>query len=359
MVSSSRSECHITATIEDQNKSIFIRGAVIYETDERNYDDVYYSDLKFNFRDFGYFPRKWLRIPIQFFGRPATSTSIAESEQDTRGTDILRYLVARDEDFKLIIKSKKIREFLSDVAGFFDGIKYYSASQFSDPSRCPVSIELEEDRPVRKYRPSTGHDQFILDLYKSWKVNDTQYKRYLNTVGNNGIGLVDAIDFRNLEMPSSYYKVQAGGKTEKIERNKLLVVPTFTICNTQLSPNQLSEGTFKTLALVFYILTDDSKLLLIEEPEVCVHHGLLNSIISLIKTQSKKKQIVMSTHSDFVLDHLDPENLLLVKWVPAKGTIATPLDKSMSKNEYEALRLYLKESGNLGEYWKEGGFGNG
>jgi hypothetical protein len=59
------------------------------------------------------------------------------------------------------------------------------------------------------------------------------------------------------------------------------------------------------------------------------------------------------------LDHLDPENLLLVKWVPAKGTIATPLDKSMSKNEYEALRLYLKESGNLGEYWKEGGFGNG
>jgi len=171
--------------------------------------------------------------------------------------------------------------------------------------------------------------------------------------------MVDKIEFLEVVLPSSYYEVIAGGKVKKIERNRLLVVPTFTVNNTQLSPNQLSEGTFKTLALVFYILTDVSALLLIEEPEVCVHHGLLSSIISLIETQSKKKQIVMSTHSDFVLDHLDPENLLLVKWLPEKGTLATPLKKSMSKNDYEALRVYLKESGNLGEYWKEGGFENG
>jgi len=356
--SSSRSKCHIAAEIEHQKKILFIKGNVTYETDEHNYDEVYLSELKFNFREFADYS-KWINIPIQLLIDPGPFTVVDEAQPEIIQMSLFRYFPFKDyDDYERILKSRKIQRLLSNVATLFDGINYYSASQFSDPSRCPVSIELEENRPVRRPRSGTGHDQFMLDLYKSSKANDTQYKRYSNTVGNDGIGLVDEIQFLEMEMPSSYYEVKAGGKIRKIERNRLLVVPRFTINNTELSPNQLSEGTFKTLALVFYILTDDSKLLLIEEPEVCIHHGLLSSIISLIETQSKKKQIVMSTHSDFVLDHLDPENLLLVKWLPDRGTIATPLNKSMSKNDYLALRIYLKESGNLGEYWKEGGLEN-
>jgi hypothetical protein len=263
-----------------------------------------------------------------------------------------------NDDYIMIRKSKKLRSLLYDVVSFFNGINYYSASQFSDPSRCPVSIELEDDRPLRRFRGPGGHEQFIMDLYKSWAAKNTECKRYVNTVCGDGIGLVDNIDFRGYNMPSSSYEVKSGGKIKEIRRNRLLIVPSFTIGKNQLSPNQLSEGTFKTLALVFYILNDNSKLLLIEEPEVCVHHGLLNSILTLIKTQSKKKQIVMSTHSDFVLDHMEPDNLLLVKRSADKGTVATPLNKSMSKNDYQVLREYLQESGNLGDYWREGGLEN-
>ena len=141
-----------------------------------------------------------------------------------------------------------------------------------------------------------------------------------------------------------------------MKKLKKKVVPSIIIDNLNLSPNQLSEGTFKTLALVFYILNDDSNLLLIEEPEVCVHHGLLNSIIELIKIQSNFKQIIISTHSDFVLDKLEPENVVLVDKNRNKGTIAKSLFKTLSKNEFQALKDYLENSGNLGEYWKEGGF---
>jgi len=52
---------------------------------------------------------------------------------------------------------------------------------------------------------------------------------------------------------------------------------------------------------------------------------------------------------------LIPENLVLVKRQPGKGTTAKLLSKSMSSNDYKALRRYLEESGNLGEYWREGG----
>ena len=89
-----------------------------------------------------------------------------------------------------------------------------------------------------------------------------------------------------------------------------------------------------------------------------MHHGLLSSILELIKTQSKYKQIIISTHSDYVLDKLKPENIVLIKKDKVNGTIANSLSKSLSKNEFSALKKYLKLSGNLGEYWKEGGFGD-
>ena len=97
-------------------------------------------------------------------------------------------------------------------------------------------------------------------------------------------------------------------------------------------------------------------MLLVEEPEIGVHHGLLNSIISLIKSQSKSKQILISTHSDFVLDQLNPEDIVLIDRIVNKGTVAKSLTNSMTKSEYRGLKEYLKESGNLGDYWKESGF---
>jgi hypothetical protein len=53
---------------------------------------------------------------------------------------------------------------------------------------------------------------------------------------------------------------------------------------------------------------------------------------------------------------LKPDNLLIVTKEVKKGTIVKPLTKALSKNDFEALKQYLSETGNLGEYWKEGGF---
>ena len=111
---------------------------------------------------------------------------------------------------------------------------------------------------------------------------------------------------------SSDYSVRVGGTVEVRRRHQLLVIPQFRIGKRQLSPNQLSEGTFKTLALLFHVMTEDSTALLVEEPEVCVHHGLLSSILELIKSYSQHKQMILSTHSDYVLDQVKPENVYRV-----------------------------------------------
>jgi predicted ATPase len=137
-----------------------------------------------------------------------------------------------------------------------------------------------------------------------------------------------------------------------------LVVPSFQISENQLSPSQLSEGTFKTLALVFYLVTDKSQILMLEEPEVCVHHGLLSSIVELIKVYSNDKQILISTHSDAVLDKLDIDNVFKVMRDGDKGTVVSSIRKNLKGSELTALKEYLANEGSLGEFWKHGDLEN-
>lgn len=278
--------------------------------------------------------------------------------------DFLEYLNRADADSigvkrlqtQYLPKDNHIKSILIELAPFLANISYYGATLFSDPSKSPISFELEDERLVGRRRTvQPSHRQFLYDLYLLKSKQKVAFKRYLNTVNDLGVGLVSDINFSQIKVPSSSVKILAGGQAEKITTRRTFVVPVFTIDDLQLSPTQLSEGTFKTLALIFYILNDKSQLMLIEEPEVCVHHGLLSSVIELIKRQSKQKQIVLSTHSDYVLDKLQPQNIVLIK-KEGRGTLAETLDEAMSDDDFSALKLYLEESGNLGEYWKEDGF---
>jgi predicted ATPase len=170
--------------------------------------------------------------------------------------------------------------------------------------------------------------------------------------------LVEEIEFKEIETSSSNYSVMTGGKVVKREKKNQLVVPSFKISGNNLSPSQLSEGTFKTLALIFYLVTDKSSILMIEEPEVCVHHGLLNSIVELIDIYSEDKQIIISTHSESVLDKLQIDNVFKVRRTNDKGTRVTSIKGNMKAKELKALTNYLLDEGSLGEFWKHGDLEN-
>ncbi|HEP9524617.1 TPA: AAA family ATPase, partial [Pseudomonas aeruginosa] len=137
------------------------------------------------------------------------------------------------------------------------------------------------------------------------------------------------------------------------EKKNNIIIPNFHISENSLSPSQLSEGTFRILALIFYIITDKSKIMLIEEPEVCIHHGLLSSIIQLIQSLSSEKQIIVSTHSDQLLDQLELNKVFRVTKTN-EGTEVSTLKNSLSPEELAELKSYLRDVGGLGEYWKHG-----
>jgi hypothetical protein len=244
------------------------------------------------------------------------------------------------------------------VCDFLQGITYYGASQFTNPSRCPASFELDEQSHGYRATGRRNHTRFLTDLHSSYsnRRHSTDYPQFLSLVGRQGLKLVDQIGFAEYNLPESQVKVSPGGSVTRKTSRRRLVVPGFVVGKRRLSPSQLSEGTFKTLALIFYLVSDRSQLLLLEEPEVCVHHGLLTSIVELIKSYAHEKQIIFTTHSDFVLDALSPEQVFIVSKDAKRGTQVRAVPKLLSANDFRVLKNYLAETGNLGEFWRHGGF---
>lgn len=240
------------------------------------------------------------------------------------------------------------------------GIRYYSASQFTNPSLSPTSFEIDEEEEGKlvdlTQTRRLPHTRFIYDLYRASKSSESSYEAFISIVGKAGVRLIDENKWETVNISSETYEVRTGGRLVPKTRNRIVVIPIVHVGSSQLSFNQLSEGTLRTLAMLFYIITEKCQLLLLEEPEVCVHHGLLKSVIEIIKEYSSKKQIVISTHSESVLDNLSPEQIRVVERPEETGTVIQSLNKVTSRDELKALRSYLSAVGGLGEYWRLSGF---
>ncbi|MCH8012854.1 MAG: AAA family ATPase [Candidatus Marinimicrobia bacterium] len=342
-------QCKLKVWFDVGGKKIILNAAVDIFTDDSNNDVVVSSNQYWTAKDFTG-NQKQIRFPLWMVREFAW----AEGHEGVVRFNLRQHYIPRRR-FQFNVPDKVIKP-LSAIVNTLGEMRYYSASQFTNPGDCPVSFEIEKEGNRSRGIRLSRHAKFLFDLYTSWKSTEPgAYSQFFEIVGPKGIGLINNILFKEIPTSSIDYSVRSGGQVIQRKREKILIVPQFRIENNELSPNQLSEGTFKTITLLFYLVTEVSRLLLIEEPEVCVHHGLLSSIIELIKTYSVDKQIVVSTHSDFVLDEVDPENVYRVTKSPDTGTSVAHITKAMSRRELSALHHYLETEGNLGEYWRHGG----
>ncbi len=349
--------CKLSIDFNVAGKIIKYKAAIRYNTDERNQEDIVSAEEEWKLQEYG---DQWLPFPMQ----------LVKSGPGKINTErMFEYLIFQRMGQGKRPPLEKIEELqnmssqalpsLEPIGNFISRITYYSASRYTNPSECPAYFSLEEDEQVHEYSaiPSRGsHARFIYDLYKLKEKNSEGFEEFESIIGRKGLGLVDKIQFHPFRVPTNKIEVRTGGKIVKKKIRRVIVVPHFVINNTKLSPGQLSEGTFKTLAILLYLSTDASELLLLEEPEVCIHHGLLSSLMELLKSYSKHKQIVITTHSDLVLDMLAAENVFLVKNIRSKGTVVSRLPETMSRKNFTALKQYLAHSGSLGEYWRDSGF---
>ena len=108
-----------------------------------------------------------------------------------------------------------------------------------------------------------------------------------------------------------------------------------------LRPENISDGTLRVLAYIT-ALYSGTGLAVFEEPENFV------TIVDLAR--KAPRQVVMTTHSPYLLDYVKPEEVFVVE-KPGTETIIMKVSKS---KKVEAVKKLLEEGGTLGEAWYSG-----
>lgn len=113
----------------------------------------------------------------------------------------------------------------------------------------------------------------------------------------------------------------------------------------------LSDGSLRFIALATLLLQPRELLpsvILLDEPELGMHPAAITILASLIKQVSVETQIVVATQSPLLLDHFEPEDVLVADRV--EGT--TQLER---KNK-EDLKNWLEDY-SLGQLWEKNELG--
>lgn len=352
----SNAKTQISAWFLVSGKRIGLRVTLVLSSASRNNGEVLDYTEEWNFASLTG-SRKWFAFPsFLIFGDTKRSRLYPRELLLRRHSSASQGELFYASDPAPFLKNEEVRRAIERIVQFRQSINYYSASQFTDPTRCPSNFELDGDKRLEAgIRSHSSHLRFLFDLYSLRDKNIDLYNEYVAFISRQQLGLISRLSWKEIKLSSHTAEVRSQGAVKKVKRYKTLIVPRLQIGSSHITFNQLSEGTFKTLAMIFYIMTDASSCLLIEEPEVCVHHGLLTRIVNTISAYSVAKQVIFSTHSDLVLDNISQDNVFVVDMHKAITHVAN-LSVWAGAGGLRALNAYLQETGTLGEYWRSGGF---
>ena len=116
-----------------------------------------------------------------------------------------------------------------------------------------------------------------------------------------------------------------------------------------LPAGSVSDGVLLSLAYIAICYQPEPPgILLIEEPETGVHYGSLKEIVEMLKHLSNEKhvQVILTTHSPYLLDRVEPEEVRVFAKDEDGAVHAVELSKDP---EVEDLKKHLM----TGEIWTE------
>ena len=111
--------------------------------------------------------------------------------------------------------------------------------------------------------------------------------------------------------------------------------------------SSLSDGTLRFIALATLFLQPRQyrpSVILVDEPELGMHPYAITLLASLMKQASTETQVIVSTQSSLLLDHFEPEDVLVADRIDG-ATQLTRLESS-------SLESWL-ENYSLGQLWEK------
>jgi predicted ATPase len=111
--------------------------------------------------------------------------------------------------------------------------------------------------------------------------------------------------------------------------------------------SSLSDGTLRFIALATLFLQGKEHLpsvILVDEPELGLHPYAITMLASLIRHASTDTQVIVSTQSSLLLDHFDPDDVLVANRVGGATEITRLEPKQLSdwRDDYSLGQLWEK-----------------
>ncbi len=264
-------------------------------------------------------------------GRPILTRS-AEEEIEGEGGGAKKFVRVRPKEFDLnqsVLSQRRSSESYPEITylgSSYRRLKFYREWNLgrNTPPRLPQKVDLPND--------FLAEDASNLALV----LNDLNQQREAK---NELVGRLTQL-YEQFEMFSTYLH---GGTVQVFfqERNLLDPIPA----------TRLSDGTLRFLCLASILCHPmPPPLICLEEPEIGLHPDILPTIAEMLIEASNRTQVVVTTHSDTLVDALShvPEAVLVCE----KESNAT----TVSRLDQDALHKWLKDY-SLGELWRSGELG--
>jgi predicted ATPase len=234
--------------------------------------------------------------------------------------------VGKEAGISVAVKSKTIPDY---VRRHLDQWRLYHFHDTSSASPMKKTADVNDNRYLRP--DGSNLAAFLYFLRKS---NEVSYRLIRRTVQR----VAPFFDDFQLE-------------PQRLNPDKIRLEWRHKGTDAYFDASSLSDGTLRFIALATLFLQPEEcrpSVILVDEPELGLHPYAITLLASLMKHASVKTQVIVSAQSPFLLDHFQPEDVLVADRVDG-GTRFTRL-------ESERLTPWL-ENYSLGELWEKNEIG--
>ena len=251
---------------------------------------------------------------------------------------------------------------------FADEICYFHDRSYPKPYAVPLStVHRESKLPETAKKERVA--RYVLDSLKNWKVyhfHDTSESSHVKNTGDINDNLYLRSDAGNLAAFLYLLQKTAFTHYEVIRNTIRLVAPFFDDFMLRPMPenenkirlewrergsdhpflaHHLSDGTLRFMCLVTLLLQPKlPSMIVIDEPELGLHPYAINVFASLMRSASKRTQLIVSTQSVTLVNQFEAEDLLVVDLKDHATTI--------ERVDPERLAEWLEDYA-LGDLWEK------
>lgn len=203
------------------------------------------------------------------------------------------------------------------------------------------NITTNKNSPIRGGQLTDLPEDFLLEDASNFNMVMNDLKHRHTKVMKRILELLK--DFNN-----SFYEIDTqlyGG------RAALYLRESIGKADAPIPATRLSDGTLSFLCLLVILChPEPPPLICIEEPEIGLHPDMLPIIADLLIDASHRTQLIVTTHSDILVDALTktPEAVIVCEKHEGSTT--------MRRLDEKKLKLWLKKY-SLGELWRKGEIG--